>query len=333
MSGGPDYSQFKESIEIPFSNAGGEGSTPAIDILVNGKEVSKATTSDKLAVGLDTGSVIFAISDDLVDGFPEDPEEAKLEPGKVGYGTSPTKYEGFWYSIEVTFDDKKGKKAIAKVKALVVSWETYGAVHYMGIGFRPLNVDNGTIPQNNTLLGIYKTTTSPINETFLDDSNFCHGYIMRDRSIIIGLTESNTESFHFTKLSAGSHADHKWYWDEVPVSLRLNDEAWYRGKALIDTGLPDMALNTTGDSTASTRLGTLHHVAIKFPDENSTIEYSFQWPAKDGKLEPWLPKTITTYVSSHEGEIWLNTGQNFYKKFDTLFDADRGYWGLREAKK
>ncbi|QDS75748.1 hypothetical protein FKW77_008525 [Venturia effusa] len=320
-SGGPDYSQFTECIEIPFSNA--EGGTPAIDILVNGKEISKATTSDGKAVGLDTGSTVFALSHDLVPDFPEDKQG--LKTGEIGY-TSGTTWQGHWFPIKVTFDDKKGNTAIAEVSALVVDREKCGPVHYMGIRFGDVDIASGQLSEKNPLLAIKQ-----INNNTVDNKTFRYGFIMRERSIIIGLTAKNTESFKCTKLPADTHEGRKGFSNEPPASIRLNNEPWMHGTALIDTGVNHMLLYTTqfsGDE--SVPVGT--KVTMKFPDENSeSPEYSFRWPAENEERGEEVPESIEVRKSRYADKMWVNTGGNFYSKFDTLFDAEEGYWGFREG--
>lgn len=320
-SGGPDYSSFTESVEIPFSNDESiEGSTPAIDILVDGKVVSREKNPDNKGVGLDTGSTAFVISDNLVDNFPKSPKEQGLKGGKIEYSTSGTQWEGYWFTITIVFDDKKGNTATAQVEALVVPFARFSTVHYMGIGFGKDDYE----PEKNAVL-----TITHFNDKAIDSTNFRHGYVMRKRSIIIGLTAQNTVSFQCTKLSSAL-VNQKWFWDEPPVALCLNDNGnWMHGSALIDTGVPAMGLWLV--DKAEVDVGT--KVTMKFPDENSSFpEYSFLYPRKDEKHKaPGVPSGITTIPSKKAPKIWVNTGQNFYAVFDTLFDADGGYWGLRKA--
>lgn len=127
-SGGPDYSQFKESIEIPFSTSWDlDEVAPAIDILVNGKAVAKTFNAAGEVIskgaGLDSGSTIFAISKNLVPGFPIDPEKHGMKKGEVGYATSTTSWQGYWFTVTITFSDENGNTAKAQVEALIVDKE------------------------------------------------------------------------------------------------------------------------------------------------------------------------------------------------------------------
>lgn len=118
-----------------------------------------------------------------------------------------------------------------------------------------------------------------------------------------------------------------WLSIHVPLSDKLT--AVYHLQSGIDIfGIdidrhrsPDMALYTSTDSTVTTK--NLADFTIP--------EFTFHGPAKDKNKEPWLPRNISVYDIINPPRIWVNTGQHFYSKFDTLFDADGGYWSLREA--
>jgi hypothetical protein len=70
-------------------------------------------------------------------------------------------------------------------------------------------------------------------------------------------------------------------------------------------------------------------VAMRFPDENTSLpEFSFRWP---GNNESWLPKSVN-YHKSINTKAFVNTGQNLYNKFDTFFDAGKGFGGIRETE-
>lgn len=158
----------------------------------------------------------------------------------------------------------------------------------MGIAFGNIDTEKRYIPEKNALLGITHFNNKPV-----DSTTYRPGFIMREQSIILGLTADNTASFKCTKLSAGQHQNQKWYWDEVPVSIRINNETWQHGSALIDSGVSNMAFyrpHFSGESLVEKGFKIEQNfptsVTVKFPDENSNIpEYSFEWSAQEGKEE------------------------------------------------
>jgi hypothetical protein len=317
-SGCPDYSGFTDSIHIPFTSEDAPGVTPAIDIEVNGKLIAGA--------GLDSGSTVFALSDELVPGFAE-ADQSKLSQGSVSY-TNGRVWDGYWFRVSVTFEGTERNTATSEIDVLVVTKQTYhgkreyDTIHYIGIAFGIIDPKSGYTPDKNPLLAVTQYNNKPI-----DDSTFRRGYIMSKRSIDVGLTGKNTESFKCTKLTNSSSLEAKWYWDRVSLALRVNDSDWMQGDALTDTGLTDMEI---ASPQYKGNHGPLPHgtdVAMRFPDENTSLpEFSFRWP---GNNESWLPASVY-YYKSRNTKAFVNTGQNFYYKFDTLFDADKGFWGVRE---
>ena len=89
------------------------------------------------------------------------------------------------------------------------------------------------------------------------------------------------------------------------------------GNALVDTGLTDMETASPQYKGNDEPLPNGTNVAIRFPDENTSLpEYSFTWPENKEK-EPWLPESVT-YCEGTNGKSFVNTGRSFYNKFDTL---------------
>jgi hypothetical protein len=339
-SGCPDYSAFTDSIHIPFTSKDEAGKTPAIAVKVNGIEIDHP--------GLDTGSTIFALSEEYVPAFAEVENPETLKSGFVEY-TSGVKWTGRWLKVSVEFEGT-GEGGIGKVTAkseidvLVVTEqfyrdkpvekEDYEPVHYMGIGFgHVIEAESPYTPDKNAVLAISHYNGKPVNK-----DTFTPGYILRSRSIEIGITAKNTEDFKCTKLTNIQSPGIPWYWDRVNFALHIKDHTgkdngWMPGTALLDTGLTKMNIGSphyvdNPDVPEKEKPGPLE-IAMRFPCEQTDLpEYSFSWP---GKGEAWLPSRIEYHVNYGKG-AFANTGQNFYNKFDAMFDAKEGYWGIRESK-
>jgi hypothetical protein len=355
MSNSPDYSGFTKSLQIPFTNEDEPGSTPAIAVAVNGVKIENA--------GLDSGSSIFALGQNFVPSFQE---KDKLRPGSVGY-TSGRLWEGYWYKATVTFQDTWDAKVPPKIKVtskvdvLVITKQTLTGyeetkgedgkmhrekivteehdpeIHYIGIGFGIVDDGNkGYTPNKNPLLSVTQYNDEPV-----EDRTFRRGYILRRRSVEIGLTKENIKSFGCTKLSNSSSPNTKWYWNRVNFALQLNGKKMMYGDALIDTGVSVMTIWSTDyqaedyikdDTDGSILLRPESVVKFYFPNEKINLaEYSFTWLGKDGVKESLMPKLVYYDKSAYDNRATVNTGQNFYYEFETLFDAYGGFWGVKKT--
>jgi hypothetical protein len=330
-----DYSSFTNSIRIPFVNDETSVTTPAIDVTVNGKKIE--------GVGLDSGSTAFALHVDLVPGFPDTAEGRKtLQKGSIVYSTAGRHWDGYWFPVTVELDDgieNTTNIITSKVHALVITDqyrvkdektgektpEFDTGIHYMGIAFPAYNDKKPNDPvDKNPLLAI-----TEYKGQLIDKTNFRLGYIINDRSLDVGLTATNTQDFKSTKLTPSS--DHPWCWKDVSSAISLNGGPWMPGTTLIDTGVSHMAIYSPKyDKNLDPKSAPLK-VAMRFPGEKTDLpEFAFDWPVTEGNEEPWLPTSISYYQSINETS-WVNTGQNFIEKFSCLFDAEEGYWGIKEA--
>ena len=328
-SGSPDYSLFSQSIHIPFTNR--PGATPAISVKVNDTLIE--------GVGLDTGSTVFALRADLVPDFGEADRKDNLK-GSISYRTSRRLWKGYWFEVKVTLEGIEKKQGASvtsaasvtsKMKILVITEQTkngkpeHAPIHYMGIAFGKLDLENGYTPDKNPLVAVTQYNNEPIN-----DNTFRRGYIIRERSIDVGLIKENTESFKCTKLTNNFSPGTEWYWDRVRFALSLDNSAWMLGEALVDIGVSGMEIDSTQYKGESGPLKDGTVVTMHFPDENSSLpKYSFKW--QKGDEEPGLPESVEIYASKSK-EAFVNTGVSFYEKFDTLFDPVQGFWGVRERQ-
>lgn len=311
-SEGPDYSRFTKSIHLAFTNEDRRDSTPTVALKVNGNLIQN--------VGLDTGSTVFVLTQELVPDFPADPKAAGLAQGYVEYATSGVRYDGYWFSVTVTFEGIGGTTASSDLHVLVITHEEgtiAQPVHYMGIRFGLINKNEGYTPNKNPFLTIKQYNNEPISS-----ETFRRGYVIHRRSIEVGLTGDNTKSFKYVKLTNKASPSTQWYWDPLPAALSINGGSWMPGDALIDTGVTTMQVFSPQDDP-----NKVSSIAIRFPAENTDLpEYSFRWP---GELD-WMPLKLDYYESTKKNEAFVNTGRNFYYKFDTLLDVEEGYWGLKE---
>ena len=344
-SGCPNYSAFTDTIHIPFTSKDEAGTTPAIAVEVNGIKINN--------VGLDTGSTIFALSEKFVPAFTKLEHPETLKSGSVEYW-SGRRWTGRWFKVSVKFMGiGEGSVAIpdgigtismtSEIEVLVVTEQWKGkerikkddeeTIHYMGIGFgHEIEAESPYTPDKNALVAISLYDGEPVKKRFR------RGYILRSRSIEIGITAKNTEDFKCTQLTNIHHQGVQWYWDRVNFALHIKDHTgkdngWMPGTALFDTGVTKMDIGSphyvkNPDISEDEQPGPLE-IAMRFPSEQTDLpEYSFNWP---GNEEAWLPEDIEYHVNYGKG-AFVNTGQNFYNKFDVMFDAKEGYWGIRERK-
>lgn len=352
----PTYAAFTESVRIPFTDSDSVDSTPSIAINVSGKVIPN--------VGIDSGSTIFALSDWLVPDFPEEQAEIdklNLKPGEIEY-VGASKWKGYWFPVKVTFLNVDEALATSELDVLVIveqfdkngnlkPEEKQEPVHYMGIRFgREIEPDLVYSPDKNALL-----TVKTIKGIAIDPKSFRTGYILHRRSLEIGLTAENTKSFQCTELTKTHHSDIPFYWDpptmEVSIKDHVKESGWILGELLVDTGLAHMQIGSPqyienpsitkedlpGPLDVAIRFSPkirdppLAHPAVENPDledpreDLPAVEYAFHWP---GKGEAGLPHGISYYRSGKDS--FVNTGKHIHDRFDTMFDAVGGYWGIRK---
>lgn len=336
-SEGPNYSAFTHSICVPFTNVplpDGRGITPAISVKVDNILIEN--------VGLDSGSTIFALDQKLVPQYKEEGHRKGLIEYESGIGgVDGYRYEGYWVPVKVTFgdtvkSDEWKNTATSEIDLLVVNkkydnnvlleGEGVANTHYIGISFGyDFAPGSGFTPDKNPLLAV-----KHFNNSVIADKTFRAGYILHKKSVEIGLTAKNTESFKWKRLDKRKNKDIDWYWDPLSFELSINDSAWMQGNVLLDTGVTKMLIASPKyeDDPNIFKNDNPDPVEIKmrFSSEDTSFpEFSFEWP---GNGEPGLPSQIH-YQKSINTSAFVNTGQNFYDKFDTMFDADGGCWGIK----
>jgi hypothetical protein len=118
------------------------------------------------------------------------------------------------------------------------------------------------------MLAVTQYNDEPIN-----DSAFRRGYLIRERSLEIGLTKENTAQFKYTKLWNNVHPDVKWYWDPFRFMVHIsnttrNDHGWMISKGLVDTGRPMMTIDSlqhhlNPDILQNAKKGCYHHALLR----------------------------------------------------------------------
>lgn len=112
-------------------------------------------------------------------------------------------------------------------------------VTYMGVGFGRNVAGSGIsfgTPDHNSFLNI-------IAINGLKATHLRTGYSLSTQGIHLGLTSTNTRNAAWVPLSKGATSDPR-DWGELDISFTVNRVGNYHGKALIDTGIPQMFLQS-----------------------------------------------------------------------------------------
>ena len=269
-------------------------------------------------------------------------------------------YSGYKLDVNVGF--LKAKPAVSsKVQALVVT----RAVHcyrytgsgpcpsaqitrsicngncrqmHMGVGFRQAkNGQSGFILKNNALLQV-----DSINEK-QKPMDFRIGYIITSQNITLGITESNSASFKLVKLNQ-ANTSQSFDWEEVAgsVAVTLRNRStgpWIPANFLLDTGITESFLNLpiTSGVSMNEDLPVNTTVNIRFGEINRTqiandTDYSYSYTvgvAPNGPTDPFKrPYAYNHILTNTSKRAFVNTGFNFYKTHNILFDAEGGFWGV-----
>lgn len=292
---------------------------------------------------MDTGSTGLAISArDL--GYTIEEQLEEYEKGKEYLSSSRVYYEGYWVPTTVTFPDGN---VSAEVKILAVTFkgrcvdfnETTGncdriseglhfppEICYLGVGFgRWSKQQPGGTADRNPLLNIVKTNDGMT----ISRSTIHQGYVITETGVWVGLAESNTRDFRFTKLSPNPETKHLAQpkeWNGTNVFINYHD-ANMEGTALFDTGISQSYFSAPVFQDC-------HHLP---PEDQYTVKIGNQ---ADNPIET-LHMTVgdftnpitPPYVKARPRKpAFINTGRFFYRSFDLLLDAGDGWLGLRKRE-
>ncbi|KAF1961877.1 hypothetical protein CC80DRAFT_574579 [Byssothecium circinans] len=353
-----DYSQYTSGISIRYASGRFSSAwTPSINGSIFGRPFT---------FPIDTGSTGLLIS---ASKAPEIGANQGVS-GTEFLDSSNHLYIGRRAKLTITLDGERGTKAITRIPALIVDqyWFCPGYNEardskgcksrlrgvklldpnntcYMGVGFGRNSPGSNlpyATPEHNAFLNLRS-----INGKTLSSRNFRNGYTIGVDGIDIGLTGWNTQGYVWTGLDRGSTEDSR-DWAMVNSSFSINGSAPYVGKALVDTGISQMYIQTSPVSPWSPTFSTVGilnpnvkpplppqtiqvapkntNITIGLPDlgDGNVAGYSFR--VGDDKF-PSQPLFIQP-VGKHSPEPFANTGRKLLWGFNVGFDAVGGRFGL-----
>lgn len=222
---------------------------------------------------------------------------------------------------------------------------------YLGIGFgRQYNGQVQGNPDKNPFLNIVAINGEPISP-----SQMHTGYVITDEGIHIGLTNDNTKGFEKIKLikqTAYSDDDRDWTQTASCITVgkgKHSPPACVNATMLVDTGITQMYLTiptsipvhrvpSESPSRPGVKVPVLannHTVSVQFGSragtrsstdgKDSRLGYSFMVGDEE---EDVVPTQVITTVSNIIAPF-ANTGRHFLRRYDVMFDAKEGWFGVR----
>jgi hypothetical protein len=358
----PDYSSFTAAQFIPFAPPENDAplliNTPRLRFVMDGKSYEPK---------MDTGTTGIMLSASSIPGYTLD-GASQLKPGWEFLSSSKLLWAGHWILKEINFQDTGGAiVATATVPVLAVERETFcpnypeakspptcpgvpsgppkQEIAYMGVGFgREHDGQPQGTPDHNPLLSITQIGGVPVRPGTMRS-----GYILTARGVHVGLTAANTSGFAYTSLTLPKNPNGPRDWSQASICVSVDGSACVRGSVLIDTGIEQMYLSLPSDvqvrsvcasdpSVKKVQVNALQdgsRVAVRFPDDQNTIAfYSFIVGDEANPMLPDLvilprPQPCTLPLPPSNAATFVNTGRHFLRRFDVLFDAEGGKFGLR----
>lgn len=296
---------------------------------------------------MDTGSTGIAISAfDL--GYTDELQLQQYEKGTEYLSSSRVYYEGYWVPTRITFPDGN---VSANIEILAVTFSgictkfnhvsgvceelskenpsgRFGRfpkkVFYLGVGFGRLSTEQpGGTADRNPLLNIMSDGT-------MNSGNIHQGYVITEKGVWVGLNKNNASEISLIKLSPALETQSVATlreWNGTPAFLSYHDHLNMQGSVLFDTGVSQSYLS--GPAFQSNNLKALapgDKYTIKI-GENANKPLEILEITVGDVADPTTP----SYVKAKRREAaFVNTGRFFYREFDLLFDAERGWVGLRK---
>ncbi|KAL7808159.1 hypothetical protein V8C26DRAFT_423579 [Trichoderma gracile] len=365
-SGAPDLSQYSLTATLPIVHFDPPYTwpnyAPSLSIYLHPPaSTAFANTSAKapLTPVLDTGSNGLLL--DALDLNITNSTLAQYEPGYQYLSSSTKLYRGSWIPFTLDFAGPSGEpvNVTAEIPVLVVKetlkcsgyqneWEAYcpedhtssfdshpRGTQWWGIGFgRESDGQIHSTPDKNALINI-----KSINGMNVPSSkNYRAGYSLRKNGVVVGLTEENTRGYRWTKLKKQREfSDDPRDWKNVSGCVSIDGGDCRPSNILVDTGLTRSYLSTADTSarlvpsnTSSTAkvLAPGQSVLVRFGtgDGNGEVQYNFT-VGDASSLED--PDEVRTKLVDEGKEEKINTGVYFYHEWESAFDADGGWWGVK----
>ncbi|KAF3197689.1 hypothetical protein TWF192_008788 [Orbilia oligospora] len=333
---------------IPFTNAGTgaeefpDHSGPRVYIDVDGANVW-ANSPKGLIV--DTGSTGFTIGQlTWTSRFGKSwPSTDKSRPGWKYLSSSNILYKGYWVNVNITFKDLSWNPIIRSEVPVLVFNQKFGCEKidnatgnclvtpsildaegaYMGIGYgRRADGMTQCTPDTNPLLnvrGIWRDLPAT-------GCNYRNGYVVTKTGISWGLTVANTNGFKFHTLKKDSTVNMDWSMPTMCLRASNNAQTCRVGNFLPDTGLTKSYITSPDTPSGTAPPSNGFNVKLNIP--NSGQGMGFLNYNNVGTGGNHLPSSYSTWKNGDK--VYLNTGSRFFNAYKTAFDADSGYFGIKE---
>ncbi|KAL7909028.1 hypothetical protein GGI35DRAFT_493834 [Trichoderma velutinum] len=364
-SSGPDLSDYTLTATLPIAYFPPPYTwpnyAPSLTIYLHAPQhwgFSNVSSTVPLAPILDTGSNGLML--DALDLNITNATLADYEPGYQYLSSSTKLYRGAWIPFRLDFADQSGASVnvSAEVPVLVVNetllcsgydnkWEANcpeentsnyiknpRGTQWWGIGFgRESDGQFQGTPDKNALLNI--KSINGVNVSASD--NYRVGYSLRKDGVVVGLTEENTRDYTWTKLEMQKGFSHDPRdWRNVSGCVSIDGGTCRLSNILVDTGVTRSYLSTADKSVhlvpsnSSSRAKILEagqNVLVRFGIEPGYegVQYNFT-TGSNSSLEP---DEVRTKLVKYGMEEKINTGVYFYREWESTFDADGGYWGVK----
>ncbi|KAJ4363407.1 hypothetical protein N0V83_009700 [Neocucurbitaria cava] len=349
-----DLSIYKQAIYLPFTKDFSSDYTPTVRGSINGRSFT---------FPVDTGSTGLMIGAPLLPDVDLSGSNAdQYEQGWEFLTSSSLLYNGRFVPLDVTFYGSSRKyTAVSKVLVLVVQsvikCPAYNSTTGQGICPDGGSVQSTASPKHVTYMGVgfgRNVAGSGLNFGSSDHNPFLNivningrstysfrtGYVVSTTGVHLGLTTRNTRDAVWVDLDYGATDD--WRdWAMVDMAMRVNEgQDEYAGKALVDTGIPQMfiqpppgvklptvrilnpATNPTTKYTSRITNGT--YLDFAFPSfQDGVAGYDFEVGDESFPSQPAYVQPVAGRPSTY-----FNSGRNFLFGFTIIFDADGGRFGL-----
>ncbi|KAK6505774.1 hypothetical protein TWF481_007666 [Arthrobotrys musiformis] len=338
---------------IPFTNTGtGTGtfpdqSAPRVYMDLDGVRVWQNTPKGLL---VDTGSTGFTIGNITWQTHFQKSWAAtdKSRPGYKYLSSSKTLYKGYWVNVNITFRDLSWNPIIrSEIPVLVFDRKFkcqggFDSAAQACIGtFEKLSPDGAYLGIGYGRRGDGMAQCTPDRNPFLSvkgiwrdlpatGCNYRNGYVVTKTGIYWGLNVVNTNNFKFHTLKKDSGVNMDWSMPTMCLRSSNNQQTCRAGNFLPDTGViksyitsPDIPSSGTAPPTGGLSL------RLNVPDSGqgmATLNYN-----NVGSGGNHLPSAYSTTKSDTSNpRVYLNTGSRFFNNYETAFDADFGYFGLKK---
>ncbi|KAL7949510.1 hypothetical protein V8C42DRAFT_311090 [Trichoderma barbatum] len=365
-SSGPDLSNYSLTATLPIVYFPPPFTwpdyAPSLTIYLHApasSSFSNLSSTVPLMPILDTGSNGLML--DALDLNITNATLAQYEPGYQYLSSSTKLYRGAWIPFKLEFADTSGElvNVTAEIPVLVVNetllcskykdeWESdcpaehtssYNShprgTQWWGVGYgRESDGQYQGTPDKNALLNIKSINGVDVSSS----ENYRVGYSLRKDGVVVGLTEENTQGYSWTKLERQQgFSDDPRDWRNVSGCVSINGGSCRPSNLLVDTGITRSYLSTADASvrlvpsnTSSTAkvLEAGQNVLVRFgsKDVNEVVQYNFTIGDKSSLEDP---DEVRTKLVIEGQEEKINTGVYFYREWESIFDADGGWWGVK----